>query len=375
MKLFRVSLVAILAVILVGSLFLINGCKKKEPEVIKIGAILPLTGNLSEVGENAKNGILLALEDSNEKYKANGKNFKILIEDSKTNPKDAVNAFNKLVNIDKVKFIIGEISSSATLAIASIAEQNKILVISPGASSPKLTESGEYIFRTWHSTAYEGDYFAKFLYKGPNVKKVGILFINNEYGVGIKDKFSETFESAGGRILFVESFEQNQTDFRPILTKIKELSKQVDGIYLVSYYKEAGLLIKQARELKINNNFFCSDAIQDQKLIEIGGKAVEGLIYPHAKTPDTLVAKSFQSKHEGRFGKKYGPTSDTAYDAFSLIASAINEVGYNTLAVKDFLLNIKDFDSASGKITFDKNGDVLKEMEIKTIRNGKFEVL
>lgn len=376
MKAFKRLQIQFLLVFVLGSLFLINGCTKKEPETIKIGVILPLTGNLSEVGENAKNGILLGLEEANEQYKTSDRKVKILLEDGKANPKDTVNAFNKLIYIDKVKFVIGEISSGATLAIAPIAEQNKILLISPGASTPKLSDAGEYIFRTWHSTSYEGKYFAKYLYEEHLVKTIGILFINNEYGVGIVTRFSETFELGGGKVLFKESFDQNQTNFRPVLSKVKELAKRVEGIYLVSYYKEAGLLIKQLREMKINSNLFCSDAIQDPKLIEIAGKAAEGLIYPHAKTPDSTnpVVKNFQIKYKEKFGKEYGPTSDTAYDAFKLLVTAINKVGYNTLLVKDYLLNIMDFDGVSGQIAFDKNGDVLKEMEIKTVKNGNFMV-
>lgn len=376
MKYFKILSVLFLAVILIGSLFLINGYAEKEPETIKIGVILPLTGTLSEVGENAKNGILLALEEANERYKSKGEKFEILLEDGKANPKDAVNAFNKLVNIDRVKFVIGEIASGATLAMAPIAEGNKILLISPGASSPKLSNAGEYIFRTWHTTSYEGDFFARYLREMHNVKTVGILFVNNEYGVGIVNQFSETFKSKGATILFKECFDQNQTNFRSVLSKVKKLAKQVDGVYLVSYYKQAGLLIKQARELKINADFFCSDAIQDPKLIEIAGKAVEGIIYPHAKTPDLTnpIVKKFQTKYKDNFGKEYGPTSDTAYDAFRLLITAINEKGYNSSLVKDYLLNVVGFDGASGKIAFDENGDVLKEMEIKTVTNGNFVI-
>jgi branched-chain amino acid transport system substrate-binding protein len=363
-------------VFIVLALLLVNGCEKKEPETIKIGAILPLTGQLSEVGENAKNGILLALDEVNEKLKTEEKEFKIITEDSKTNPKDAVAAFNKLINIDKIDFVIGEIASGPTLAIASIAEQNKKILISPGASSPKISNAGEYVFRTWHSTAYEGSFFAKYLNEVHNVKKIGILYINNDYGIGIVDKFTEVFKSTGGDIIFMESFEQNQSNFRPVLNKVIKLSKMVDGIYLVSYYIEAGILIKQARELEISSNFFCSDAIQDPKLIEIAGNAVENIIYPHAKAPNTNnpVIKNFQAKYKMKYGKEYGPTSDTAYDAFNLLSLAIENVGYNSSLVKDYLLDIKKFNGASGQITFDKNGDVLKEMDIKTVRNGKFEL-
>jgi len=361
-------------IIFFGFVFNVGMSKVNKPEAYKIGAILPLTGSLSEIGENAKKGILLALAEANKQYKAKGIEFEVLLEDTKTSPKDAVNALNKLINVDKVGFVIGPISSGATLAVAPIAESNRVILISPGASSPKLSEAGDYIFRTWHSTSYEGRIFAEYLHKTLRTKTIGVLFINNEYGIGLLDEFTKTFKSLGGKILFEEAFQQNLSDFRPILTKIKPITKQVDSIYIIGYHNETGALLKQSKEMMLNARFFCSDANQDPKLIEIAGSAAEGLIYPHAKKPDNTIphVRDFQSSYRKKFAEEYGTTSDTAYDAFNLIVLAILKYGYNPLLAKTFLLNTNGYNGASGTISFDSHGDVLKEFEIKTVRNGKF---
>ncbi len=375
MKYIRRFLVLFLVVIL-GLAFNIGISKAEEPTVYKIGAILPLTGTLSEIGENAKKGILLALAEANKQYKAKGIEFEVLLEDTKTSPKDAVNALNKLINVDRVGFVIGPISSGATLAVAPIAESNGVILISPGASSPELSEAGDYIFRTWHSTSYEGRMFAEHLHKTLRTKSIGVLFINNEYGIGLLDEFTKTFKSLDGKILFQEAFQQNRSDFRPILSKIKPISKQVDGIYIIGYHNETGALLRQSKEMMINARFFCSDANQDPKLIEIAGSAAEGLIYPHAKKPDITIpyVSDFQSGYRKKFGEEYGTTSDTAYDAFNLLSLAILRYGYNPLLAKTFLLNTKGYNGASGTISFDSHGDVLKEFEIKTVKNGKFVI-
>jgi branched-chain amino acid transport system substrate-binding protein len=351
-----------------------NTTKIFAAETYKVGVMLPLTGALAEIGHNSKDGILLALDKANKANKYQGKYFEVLLEDTKTSPKEAVNAFNKLINVDKVKFVVGPISSGETLAIAPLAEKNNIILISPGASSPKITEAGEYIFRTWHSTSDEGKYFADYLYNTLRISNLGILVINNEYGLGLLDEFEKSFKQTGGSISFQESFNQGQSDFRPILSKIKPHEKEVNGIYIIGYHNETGLLLKQARELKLNTRFFCSDGNQDPKLLEIAGSSAEGLIYPHAKRPDIVLreVRDFQDEYKGKFGKEYGTTSDTAYDAFNLLVLGIMNKGYNPSLVKDFLTNVKDYSGASGKISIDKYGDIHKEFEIKTIKDGNF---
>jgi branched-chain amino acid transport system substrate-binding protein len=192
---------------------------KKEPNEIRIGAILPLTGDAAVYGERLKEGIELS------RYvferQAINPRIDIHFEDSRLDPKEAVNAFYKLEQ-SNIKFIIGPYSSSEVLAVAPIAEKKRILVISPGASSPKITSAGDYIFRIVASDIYDGQVLAHYAEKNLKATSAGIVYINNDYGLGINEAFAKEFKSLNGNIMISLSFEPNNTDFRTYLLKLKQ---------------------------------------------------------------------------------------------------------------------------------------------------------
>ncbi|MCD6099653.1 MAG: ABC transporter substrate-binding protein, partial [Candidatus Marinimicrobia bacterium] len=187
---------------------------KKGPEVIKIGAILPLTGGAGKYGEDAKLGIELAVEENNAKGGIKGKLIKVIFEDDQSNPQQTVSAFRKLITVHGVPVIIGAMTSSSALAVAPIAEQNRVVLISPSASAPVLSDAGDFVFRNELSDAYGGVVQAELTWKKLRIKKVAIIYINNDYGVGVKDAFEKTFKKLGGEIVDSESFEPDAQDFR-----------------------------------------------------------------------------------------------------------------------------------------------------------------
>ncbi len=186
-----------LAIVLIALLFCPSGCKKEEPQAkeIKIGAILPLTGSAAPYGENAKRGIELALTEINAAGGIQGSRIRVLFEDSRTDPKEAVSALNKLYSTHGVRYIIGDINSSGVLAMAPIAEKNKIILLSPGASNPKISDAGEYIFRNWHSDALEGQVDAEHAYSKMNWRTAAVLYVDAAYGVGLAETFRKVSSS------------------------------------------------------------------------------------------------------------------------------------------------------------------------------------
>lgn len=376
MKPFARTFILFVALCTLALLILLSplACSKKQPESkeMKIGAILPLTGDIAAYGENCKNGIDLAVDEINSGGGLDGKKVRVVYEDSQGLPQIGVAAIQKLINKDTVSTIIGDVTSGVTLSIAPIANKNKVVILSPGASSPKVTEAGDYIFRNWQSDSLEAEVMAKYaLEKGYG--DIAIMYINNDFGKALDETFSKIFVSKGGKILINEAFEQNEKDFRTHLLKIKIFNPQ--AIYLLSYPQETPLILQQAKELGLNAQFLGVAAFEDGSLIKIAGKLADGVVYTFAIPPsdeDPTVA-NFKKNYYSKYSKGPGLTSDTGYDAIKMIVLTIKlGGGFSGDDIKEGLYKIKDFHGASGIMSFDRNGDVVKPIGLKTVQDGKF---
>lgn len=373
MKNLKRCLVFLLAVTMCGSLLSIKSyAQEKEVETIKIGAILPLTGGIAEYGERCKKGIDLAVEEINKQGGINGKTVEVIYEDSKGVAKEGVSATQKLINIDKVKSIIGAVASSVSLAIERITTQNEVILISPASSSPKLTGISPFFFRTWPSDVLEASVIADFAYKKLRIKKVVIIYVNNDYGIGLKEEFKKTFTNFGGKVLLVEGYPQDSKEFRSILTKVK--AKKPQAIYLAGYHKEMAFATKQIREMKIKSQILGDADYGIEELLTITKEASEGAIYATPTYDPKKGTKSmleFADSFKQKYGKEPSIFEANAYDAMGILSSAIKSSGYESRNISDYISKLKNYDGASGSITFEK-GDVKKAIAIKIIKGGKF---
>ena len=364
-----VIIVIVIAILLIGIEKVVN---KPESNIIKIGVILPLTGDGSKYGESGKKAIELALEEIDSNERIDEQKIDVIYEDSWSTPKGGVSAIQKLITTDKVQAVIGGMFSSVTLAIAPIAEKNKVVVLSPTSSSPKITDAGDYIFRNCASDIFEGAIMGKFAYDKLGFKKVAILYINNDYGVGIKDVFIKTFGAKGGAITVVDAFEQRSTDFRAQLTKIKGSEPQ--AIYIVGY-KELGQLLKQAKEIGINSQFLSTVMFEDPEILKIAGGAAEGVIYS-ARAYNPEIEEGVTYKFVKLFKQKYNVTPDIfaglSYDAMKILALTIEQGCRSGEEIKNALYSIKHYPAVVGDTSFDENGDVIQPAVLKTVKNGKF---
>ena len=341
-------------------------------EVYKIGAILPLSGDAAQYGEWAKNGISLAIDEINSKDGIESKKVQVIYEDDAADPKKGVAAANKLITVNKVNVIIGAIPSSVTLAIAPICDKNQIVLISPGSSSPAITNAGDYIFRNWPSDNFEGQAMAKYAIE-KNIKNVAILHINNEYGLGIADIFKREYSKLGGKVSVIETYRQGSSNMRPQLIKIKKYNP--DAIYLVGHAKENGHAVKQARDLAIKAQILGTVGIEGPDLINIAGENSQGIIYTapafNPDSPDPIV-KAYQDAYIKKYNQKSEIFAATAYDAMKIIGLMIQKCGYDASKIKCGLYNLTNYHGASGITTFDKNGDVVKSVMFKTVKNRQF---
>jgi branched-chain amino acid transport system substrate-binding protein len=358
-----------IAVVVILAVVLIVTQTRKEEKEIKIGVILPLTGDGASLGEDCKNGIEIAKDEFNEK----GMKIVLFYEDSQGKPDKAINAFYKLVGTG-VKIIIGDLFSSPTLAIAPLAEKNKVFIFSPGASNPKLSGISRYVFRNYPSDNLEGELIAKYI-KKKGFSKVALLYPNNEYGVGLKNVFTETFLKLGGNVVLSEGYNEDETDFRSILTKVIHSSS--DALYLPGYYYSIGRIAVQFKQMGGRLPIFSNIGVEDPKLLDIAKDAVEGLVYT---APDVNLKSQapqiqrFVKIYMSKYSKEPGFPAAYGYDTAIILFSVIRNYGSDPESIRKGLLENR-FEGITGSVTFKPTGDVIKPFVVKMIKNKKFETI
>jgi len=361
-----------LVVFLAGALLCLS-CGRKGQDSYTMGAILPLTGNLALYGQNTKQGIDLAIDEINASGGVRGKKLVVLYEDSQGEAKIAVSALRKLLE-QHVQVIIDDAVSTITLSLVPIATQKGVVILSTGASSPALSGSSPYFFRIWNSDSEEGVFAADLAWRRLGLRRVVVMYVNNDYGKGLSQVFSERFGSMGGIVVAQLDFDPKGREYRSLTAKVRALKPE--GIYMVGYAPQTGLLTKQLRELGLGKVALIGTvATQDPKFLELAGSASEGVVYVYPKAPKGEVVAKFHSAFRAKYGSEPEILCDVGYDAARLIAHAWQEGGRTGDEIRSALLSIRGFEGASGLIGFDDRGDVHKPMVAKVIEHGRFVVL
>jgi len=300
--------------------------------------------------------------------------YKLMFEDDAYDPKTSVSAANKLISVDGVKFIIGGAGSTTAEPITKICENNKVVLLSPFATAPSLTDAGPYFFRIWPSDNYDGQIMADAAFKKLGLRRVAILYVNAPYGKGITDVFTSRFRALGGSVVAAEAYPAAGTDFRAQLTKIQ--SSRPDAIFIPGYVKEVTRLIRQARELGIKTRFLGVNSMYDPNFLKIAGSAAEGAVFtaatydPKSKDPKIVAfVKDFRKAN----GADPDLFAALGYDALEVTIQAFKRTqSQKGLSVCDALAQTSRYLGPSGEITFDKNGDVQKPLRLMQVKNGRF---
>lgn len=355
--------------------------RKAAPPVaqdkIVIGVYADLTGDNSTFGEETRNGVQLAVEEVNKAGGVMGRQVEVVVEDTRTDPTQARNAVTKLIQKDAVLAVIGEVASSMSLAGGPICDEYGVPMISPSSTNPAVTQIGEYIFRVCFIDPFQGEVMAKFARENLKVSKVAVLYDNtSDYSVGLADFFRKNFEKMGGTITGELTYKPADTDFRSQLTTIK--GQNPEAIFIPGYYKSAGLIARQARELGITVHLLGGDGWSSPNLISGAGgpgKALEGCYFSDHYSPEdpTPEIQEFVSKYRSKYGKVPGGLAALAYDAARLLFDAIERAGsVDRAAVQKAIAGTKDFKGVTGGITIDENGDAKKAAVVLQIKGDKF---
>lgn len=335
------------------------------PDVIKIGFIGPLTGNAAGYGQDVKAGIELYFSEN---PTIGDSTVEVIYEDGKCNGQDAANAAQKLITIDKVEVILGGQCSGETLAVAPIAEQNQVLLLSELSSSPDVTTAGDYVFRNYPSD----EQVAKTLIDDvlANHEVVALLTEQTDYAQGYRGAINRHMTTAGEELALDEAFAVDNTDFRTLLAKVQESG--ADVLILVGQTPVVdAFAVKQAKELGLDIQIYGTDTMPSPDFFDTAKDAAEGVkaVYV-AEDPTRAGYDDIRSKlpepQSAEVFRLFG------YDAAEIIAIAIAEVGYDGTALKDYLYTMPSHTGVAGDIKFDENGDNQAPAAVKVAKDGKF---
>jgi len=338
---------------------------------LKLAILAPLSGSVPTFGVMTRDGALLAINEWNAKGGVLGMKIAPIVEDSQCTPDPSVNAANKVINQDKVHYIIGEVCSKASIPISEIANAAKVIQISPTSTNPSVTvgtdgKTKDYIFRACFIDPFQGTVGAKFALNTLKAKTAFVLSDqSNDYVKGLAEYFAKAFTDGGGKIVGTENYTSKDTDFSAILSKVADAKP--DMIYLPDYYNIVNLVTSQAKEKGITAPFMGGDGWDSS---DLDLKAAAGGFFTNHYSPDDPrpEVQNFVNNFKTAYN---GATPDAlaalAYDATNLMLQGIKEAGADdTTKVKDALAKIS-YNAVSGKITFDAQHNPVKSATILAV--------
>jgi branched-chain amino acid transport system substrate-binding protein len=357
-------------------LFLGLACSKRQAQdaEIAVGEYSSMTGTTATFGQSTDQGIRLAADEINKAGGVLGKRLRVFLEDDQSRPEEAATAATKLINQNHVVAMLGEVSSSRSLAAAPICQANRVPMVSPSSTNPRVTAVGDYIFRVCFIDSFAGAVMARFAAGSLKFKRVALLVdIRNDYSIGLATYFREEFRKQGGEILAEQSYAEGDSDFHAQLTQIKAVNPE--AIYVPGYYTEVGTIARQARELGIKAPFLGGDGWDSPKLWEIGGEALNGCYFANhysVDDPNPAVQK-FVGDYKARYKAVPDALAALAYDATRILAAAIRRAGSTAGdKVRDALAVTKDFPGVTGRITLNADRNPIKPAVMLRIENGRF---
>lgn len=351
------------------------GPAKGDP--ILLGEVGSLTGAEATFGDSTRKGIDLALEDINARGGVKGRPLAVKVYDDQGRPEEAATVMTRLIARDKVALVLGEVASSRSLAMAPIAEAQRVPMITPSSTNPRVTKDGkkvrQFVFRVCFIDPFQGTVMAKFTRKNLKLSQVAILRdVGNDYSMGLADYYAAKFKELGGRIAADESYKAGDQDFKAQLTSIK--GRKPEALFIPGYYTDVALIARQARELGLKQPLLGGDGWESSKLYEIGGAALDGCYFSNHYSPDdpSPRIRDFVKRYKSAHGEVPDSLAALAYDSAMIAAEAIGRAkDLKGDSIRQVLASMKGFAGVTGVITFDADHNPVKPAVVLRIQGGK----
>ncbi len=387
--------------LLIPLVLLLVGCPGGEKETVKIGALIPLTGGLASYGEYMQYAIDVAVEEINENGGVLGKEVEVVVKNTETNPDVAGEAAQELVD-EGIRIIIGAAASSSTIEASEVTIPNECVLIAPPSTSPDITtlDDNDLVFRTCPSDLFQGKVMAKYLHDQGKTSIVA-LYINNSYGIGLKNVLYQEFAALGGETLKSVSYPEEfsilppeSIDFLPYIDTL--YARNADVVVLIAY-DEGGIAVhKEAEERDDVIEWFGCDGIMTQGFLDNAGTYAEGIKGTAPYHEEDEYYDDFRERYSEKAGCDPITFIPNTYDAVILAALAIEHAGTweDGIAIRDALREVAsggtavrtfadaveklqagediDYNGISGTLDFDENGDVEAPYEIWEVQSGEF---
>ena len=365
------------AAIVAALALLLAGCKAPPAKEIKIGLITSVTGDVKTYGESVKNSFEIAVDEANKAGGVAGMKIIPVVVDDKNDPTEASNAANLLIHQQKVRALVGSVTSKASIPVSDVAQSAKIPNISPTATNPKVTVADgkrkDYVFRSCFIDPFQGRVLAKFARETLFKEKAGVLYdASNDYSKGIAEYFSDAFKLMGGRVVAYESYGKDDVDFSALLTKVR--ASGTDVLFLPDYYNKVGLIAKQAREKGIQATLVGPDGWDSPDLVKVAGDAIEGGYFSNHYSPDDTRPEvvAWVKKYKEKFGQTPDALGTLAYDGTNLLLEAIRKANSDDPGkIREALASIKGFKGVTGESAMDANGNAVKSAVILQMVGGR----
>jgi branched-chain amino acid transport system substrate-binding protein len=336
---------------------------------IKVGIVLPLTGEKASFGEIERNSFLMALSEINKAGGVKGAEIKLLIEDDTGNPDVARAATEKLISKDNVVILGGGYGSSETYAIAGVAQQKKLPFLINTGSADKITEQGwNYIFRLNPPVSEYSKAAESFLTEVAKPKTAAILFENTLFGTSGSKEFEKSCKTLGIQVVLKEGYEHGAIDFKPLLIKVKNVKP--DLIYMISYIMDASLLTRQSMEIDLNPKLFIGGAagFTLPEFLQNAGKAAEGIFSADLWVPTLPYpgATDYYQNYKKLYGKNTEYHGAEAYAALYVIADVLKRA--KSFSPEDIrqALTTTDIMTVFGKVKFTSYGKKTNQNKLPT---------
>ena len=334
---------------------------------ILVGFYGSLTGDGASFGQSSKDGTELAVEELNAAGGVLGRRIRLLVEDDQSKPEEASNAVTKLITQDKVVAVLGEVASRRTLAAAPVAQKYQIPMITPASTNEKVTEVGDYIFRVCFIDPFQGEVIAKFAFTDLKARRVAILKdISQDYSVGLSDAVTRTYAALGGQVLDTVSYSTGDADFKAALTKLRALKP--DAIFATGYYNEAGIIVRQARELGMNMPILGGDGWVGDALAN-GREALRNTFisdHYHGDNPAPVV-QNFVKSYRAKFGKEPDSIAALGYDSVKVLADALTRAASTEGPKVRAALATADVAGVTGQLKMTDKRNVVKPAVISEV--------
>ena len=345
----------------VSLLLSLNGCERpsSQPErVVKIGTVLGLTGDNAAYGIRMRQGLELAVEQANATDQGTGIRFELVVEDSQWEPRLGVSAYRKMHDFQGIQHYAAICGSKIALAVCEASRQDEIVIVDAISGAPKLTAaSGPKYFRVYASDAMAGQRNVAWALRD-GARSFAVVYVEDDWGASYKDAIVQVLQEQGIQAPLVP-ITLGTRDFKTEAQKI--MSQNPDALFVVLYANLALPLVRELRTLGFSGTFYGGDNLSSSDFSAGGPEIIEGVRLSLPAEPESEKYAEFDHAFQAKFGEAPDSFALKSFDALMLLTHAIRATDGTPTSVIQYLRDTPGYEGASGRLSFDQNGDLREQ--------------